>query len=128
MLLHDTHYITLTFILSYRWCFTRDLSRKNAARILKKCREEVNCEWEKKKNIIREKIRAIMHSPNKNNRYKYDWKIGGAPHGGIDNVCKVCFMTAYDVGHSTVDTLIHEIKVCSNCNLMSIILICRLIA
>ena len=103
----------LTTLIMSRMCFHKDVVHAVAVGIVRKCREEVNCDWSKKKNILREKIRAIMHSPNKNNRYKYDWKIGGAPHGGISNVCKNCFMAAYDVKHSTVDKLIVEIKVSS---------------
>jgi len=62
-----------------------------------------------KQNLIRERIRESVKIQT-NGSAKCSWKIGVAPGIQFLGVCKLCFEEVYNVGHTTIQKRITDIK------------------
>ena len=64
-----------------------------------------------KKDFIRNKVKdsCIMKLNGKN--FRYEWVVGRIPGTVVKDVCKICFLRCYNIGHTLLDELCHDIKV-----------------
>lgn len=64
-----------------------------------------------KREYMMNKIRNCVLKMHADSGYiSFKWEIGRAPQHTLSDVCRKCFMAAYEVGHSMVDTIVLAIK------------------
>jgi len=93
-----------------KWCLLRNHKLSEAKEGLIEILLEMNSLSKiEKQNLVRERVRESIQIQT-NGSAKCSWKIGVAPGIQFLNVCKQCFEEVYDVGHTTLQKRITEIK------------------
>ena len=84
----------------------RDVAKEGLIKILLEMQSLSKIE---KQILIRGRIRESI-SIQTNGHAKCKWRIGEAPGIQFLDVCKLCFQNVYNVGHTTIQKRISEIK------------------
>jgi len=63
-----------------------------------------------KQNFVRDRVRQSISFPSNQGYAKCNWVIGEAPGVRFENVCKQCFENVYQIGHTSIQIMISEIR------------------
>jgi len=63
-----------------------------------------------KQNFVRDRVRQSISFPSNQGYAKCNWLIGEAPGVRFENVCKQCFENVYQIGHTSIQSMISEIR------------------
>jgi hypothetical protein len=87
------------------------LPRNSAVAIAEGCLAELrSMKSIEKKIYLLEKVRGCVKSVHDSGYVSFNWKVGVAPALTASNVCRKCFMTAYECSHGYVDGIVRDIK------------------
>lgn len=57
-----------------------------------------------------EKVRSCVVLERDSGYCKFNWTVGSAPAPTARNVCRSCFMTAYDCSHGYIESIVSDMK------------------
>ena len=79
--------------------------------LVKILREMQSLSSREKQNLVRDRVRQSISFPGNHQGYaKCHWLIGETPGVRFENVCKLCFENVYEIGHSTMQKMVTEIR------------------
>ena len=81
----------------------KSIPRDAAVSIAEGCLAELRgMKYVEKKIYLLEKVRSCVKTVHDSGYVSFNWKVGVAPAPSACNVCRKCFMAAYDCSHVTL--------------------------
>ena len=79
--------------------------------LVKILREMHSLSPREKQNLVRDRVRQSVSFPGNHQGYaKCRWLIGETPGVKFENVCKTCFENVYEIGHTSMQQMVSEIR------------------
>lgn len=89
----------------------KSIPRDAAVAIAEGCLAEVRgMKFAEKKIYLLEKVRSCVKTVHDSKYVSFNWKVGVAPAPSACNVCRKCFMAAYDCSHGYIDAIVRDMK------------------